>query len=80
LISISVFFLLRWTTVFAGVFAKTRWQIAVFDGQNTVEAWHKTVVMRSQIAGEKFATFSDLFSGFPILGMNQDSALAEVSA
>jgi hypothetical protein len=29
-----------------------------------------------QIAGEKFAAFSDLFSRFPILGMNQDSALA----
>jgi hypothetical protein len=34
--------------------------------------------MRIQIAGEKFAAFSDLFLGFPILGMNQDSALAEV--
>jgi hypothetical protein len=29
--------------------------------------------MRIKIAGEKYATFSDLFSRFPILGMNQDS-------
>jgi hypothetical protein len=63
-----------------GFLRKRGGKLRFFDGQNTVEAWHKTVVMRSQIAGEKYATFSDLFSRFPILGMNQDSALAEVNA
>jgi len=38
------------------------------DGEIVVECWRKMVRKRPQIGYEKYATFLDLFLGFPVLG------------